>query len=174
MPCAEYCYLVQRTNALQYKNVRIQPNAACHNVGTTHEYLHVPHGQCFRTIDASQWFIEDVGDGGCKDDKFARDIALLHRTLEYDPTNASALFYLANSYMDIGQYPEAITHYQKRLECGGWSDEQYIAAHRMGRCWLKLDKEAEATAAFVSACRHSPCRLESLHDSDSPCTRCTS
>lgn len=166
LPDADYYYIMQgSTSRMQYKNVRIiRMDPSYHYVGATHEYLHVPAGHTGHLIDASQLTIDDVGDGGSKAEKFTRDIGLLLRTLEAEPTNSRALFYLANSYMDTGRYTDAIAYYQKRIECGGWSEEQYVSSHRAGLCYLHLGKEADAIAAWVSACHYSKSRLESLHE----------
>jgi hypothetical protein len=51
-------------------------------------------------------FIHDIGDGGSKTDKFARDIGLL-KELDECPDNDRYLFYLANSYKDYGKYDAA-------------------------------------------------------------------
>lgn len=165
LPEADYYYIMQGSSHMQYKNVRIiKTRSSYHYVGATHEYLHVLDGDKGHLIDACKLSIDDIGDGGCKDEKFTRDIALLHQSIESDPTNARALFYLANSYMDIGRFDEAVVYYQKRIGCGGWNDERYMASHRIGLSYLHLGKESEAIAAFISACRYSKCRLESLYE----------
>ncbi len=165
LPDADYYYIMQGSSHLQYKNVRIiKADPSYYYVGATHEYLHVPDGHTGHLVDVDRLAIDDVGDGGCKAEKFTRDIALLHQSVASDPTDARALFYLANSYMDIGRYDEAMAYYQQRIGCGGWAEEQYLSAHRTGLCLLRMGRESEAIAAFLSAGRHSKCRLESLYE----------
>jgi tetratricopeptide (TPR) repeat protein len=164
-PDADYYYIMQGTSTIQYKNIRIiKMDRSFHYIGTTHEYLNVGAGRKGHSVDIEQLRIQDIGDGGCKEHKFTRDIALLHRTLEHEPTSARALFYLANSYKDIGKYADAISYYKKRIGCDGWREELYLSAYRTGLCHLLLGNQSDAILAFLSACNYSPCRLESLHE----------
>ena len=68
-------------------------------------------------------FIDDLGDGGAKSDKFERDIALLTQGLKDEPDNSRYMFYLAQSYRDIQNYPLALEYYEKRVNAGGWVEE---------------------------------------------------
>lgn len=60
-------------------------------------------------------FINDIGDGGSKADKFIRDIKLLSKGLEENPNNDRYTFYLANSYRDSGNYEKAIEYFKREL-----------------------------------------------------------
>jgi len=103
----------------------------CHYVGVTHEYVATEGATSGATEGATSgategatsgategatsgvavisgnilktdFFIEDIGDGGAKGDKFERDIRLLTAGLVEEPTNERYMFYLANTMRDAG------------------------------------------------------------------------
>ena len=123
---ADTHYLFQGSSTFDYKNIRIIRNRIdAVYCGVTHEYLDIPgviNNSMFNKTDV---FIQDIGDGGSKSDKFERDIALLTRGLEQKPNNSRYTFYLANSYRDSGQYENAIEQYKKRVDQGGWIEETW-------------------------------------------------
>jgi len=61
-----------------------------------------------------------------------RDYALLKKSLENDPTNTRTLFYLAQTCQFMDDWEQAIYYYQQRLNSGLLSEEQYLAAYRIG------------------------------------------
>ncbi len=56
-----------------------------------------------------------MGDGGCKSNKFTRDIKLLLKEIQHKPNDPRAHFYLANSYFDSRQFTKAIDVYKNEL-----------------------------------------------------------
>ena len=91
-------YSIQQGHpAFKYYNTRLVSGSLdikC--VGPTHEYYDLPKGTPQARLESL--FINDIGDGGCKDNKFSRDIRLLKEGLESEPNNGRYHFYLANSY----------------------------------------------------------------------------
>ena len=68
-------YVFQGSDAFFYKNVRILRNNPEYSYwGVTHEYVKTTEGTEYREIDKTLLFIDDIGDGGAKADKFERDI----------------------------------------------------------------------------------------------------
>jgi glycosyltransferase involved in cell wall biosynthesis len=89
-----YC-LFQGTYNFYYKNTRIVKNDPKISYwGVTHEYVNMPEGSSQGTIEENILFINDIGDGGAKADKFERDIRLLKKGLEDEPNNIRYTFYL--------------------------------------------------------------------------------
>ena len=82
--------------------------------------------------------IDDVGDGGCKSDKFERDLALLTLTLEEEPDNARAVFYLAQTYECLGRREDAIKAYKKRTTMGGFAEEVWYAHYKLAKQYLLI------------------------------------
>jgi FkbM family methyltransferase len=129
-------YLIkQGTSNFFYSNVRlIQKNIDAKYIGCTHEYLH--HDNI--TTQLNTLFINDINDGGCKSDKFERDINLLIKGIENEPNNTRYHFYLANSYKDTAQYEKAVSMYEKVLELNGWSQEKYYSCHKLFECCSQI------------------------------------
>lgn len=95
-------YIFQGSDAMYYKNTRIVKNRAGFSYkGVTHEYVEVPSIYSQGLIVKDIAFINDIGDGGAKSDKFSRDVHLLKEGLEKNPYNERYMFYLANSLKDL-------------------------------------------------------------------------
>jgi tetratricopeptide (TPR) repeat protein len=158
-------YVQQGSETFYYKNVRIVKNR--HGMsywGVTHEYVKTPEGTKYGSLDKSDVFINDMGDGGCKSDKFIRDINLLKKGLEENPNNDRYTFYLANSYRDAGQYQNAINTYKKRIEIGGWFDEVWHSHYNIGKCYRSMGDMANAIYWWMEAYNYFPKRIENLYE----------
>jgi tetratricopeptide (TPR) repeat protein len=154
--------IIQKTGTLTYYNTRIiKTGVGVKCVGPTHEYYDFPVGSA-EQLD-SLW-IEDIGDGGCKSDKFERDIRLLTEALETEPANARYHFYLAQSYNHLGKHETALEHYKKRIDLGGWKEEVFYAALEAGNMCRALGRDAEAVAWWMDAYQRHPGRSESLYE----------
>jgi glycosyltransferase involved in cell wall biosynthesis len=158
----------QVTNHLRYWNTRLISTAyKWESVGVTHEYWNCKkkdtHG-----IKTKDIWIHDIGDGGCKDDKFKRDIRLLTEGLNDPETNTFLrgryMFYLANTYKDLNEYQNGIDWYQKRIDHDGWVEEIYYSYFNMGKCYLGLRETAKATECFLLAWDKHPTRAETLYE----------
>lgn len=158
-------YVFQGTDTFFYKNVRMVKNKLGMTYwGVTHEYVKTPDGTKYDKWDKDEVFIHDIGDGGCKSDKFIRDINLLTRGLEKEPNNDRYTFYLANSYRDAGQYQNAIDTYKKRIEIGGWFDEIWHSYYSIGRCYKFKGDMANAIYWWMEAYNFFPNRIENLYE----------
>jgi glycosyltransferase involved in cell wall biosynthesis len=108
-----FCIL-QGNDSFYYYNMRIVKNNGLYNyVGVTHEYIDTPPNNRNRNLNREELFINDIGDGGSKSDKFERDVRLLLDGIKEEPNNVRYHFYLANSYHDLGRFGEAINMYKK-------------------------------------------------------------
>ena len=113
---ADVFHLFQGSDRFSYKNVRIvKNNMGIKYWGVTHEVISTPDGTNYSQIERNILFIDDIGDGGAKADKFERDIRLLTQGLVEKPNNDRYTFYLANSYRDSGNREKAIEMYKKRI-----------------------------------------------------------
>jgi len=129
--------IIQENSHMEYHNTRfVKLNNSWKCVGVTHEYW---DGQDVGTLDKSHIYINDIGDGGCKDDKFERDMRLLVKGIEEEPDNARYHFYLAQTCSDMGKYREAIQLYKKRIKLGGWDEEVWYSHYTIAKCYLKLN-----------------------------------
>ena len=159
-----YTLFQETGNGLKYANVRLVRGDVknCRYIGVTHEYFDsagFPTGEIKSGIS-----IRDIGDGGCKSDKFERDICLLLKGLVDNPKNERYMFYLANSYFDIQQFDNAIQCYTKRVEMGGWDEEVYFSLYRLTLCYKGLKMEDEFLNTALKAWRYRPTRAESVYE----------
>ena len=157
-------YVFQGSDAFFYKNVRILRNNPEYSYwGVTHEYVKTTEGTEYREIDKTLLFIDDIGDGGAKADKFERDIRLLLKGLEENPNNDRYTFYLANSYSNTNQYDKAIEYYKKRIEIGGWHQEVWFSYYSIGKCYRSMGDIPNALHYWMEGYQFYPNRIENLY-----------
>ncbi|NBN98860.1 MAG: glycosyltransferase, partial [Flavobacteriia bacterium] len=135
--------VIQKSTALAYTNIRlIRVRTAATSIYkcVTHEYLAIGDSSARSMIlpESIMW-IEDVGDGGSKTDKFERDKKLLLSALETDPNDPRTLFYLANTYKDLTEYDQAIRMYDRRIKVGGWAEEVFMSYLSRGDMQLHIN-----------------------------------
>ena len=158
-------YVFQGSPHFFYKNVRLLKNMEDTSYwGVTHEYIKLPTGSKTIEIPRTQLFINDIGDGGSKSDKFLRDIRLLTQGLIDEPNNDRYTFYLGNSYKDAGQYQNAIDTYKKRIELGGWKEEIWVSYYEIGICYKKLEDMSNAIFYWLEGYQYYSERIENLYE----------
>ena len=157
--------IFQGTESFYYKNTRIVKNRKGITYwGVTHEYTVLPDGCLLNGLEKNVAFINDVGDGGSKTNKYERDSELLKNGLKEEPNNARYTFYLANTYHDSGQFHLAIEMYRKRVEIGGWHEEIWYSYYRIGKCFANIGNMSEALSAWMEAYNVFPNRVENLYE----------
>ena len=162
---AESFNILQGNDSFYYQNLRIIKNNGLYKyVGVTHEYIDTPKNNTMLNLDKSYIFIQDIGDGGAKNDKFERDIKLLLDGIMDEPKNTRYYFYLGNSYHDSGKYEQAIPMYLKRIEFGGWQEEVWYSYYRIGLCYKYLNKFADALFYWLEGYDYYPNRLEGIYE----------
>lgn len=155
--------VIQKNNNLTYYNIRlIQLSCPWKCLGVTHEYWEA-NDSC-KVIKYDSLYTVDINDGGCKDDKFERDISLLTQGIKDEPENARYYFYLAQSYMDSDKMKECIEWYKKRIEKGGWSEEVYYSMLKIGLAYKNLMKPEKAIFWFLKAHNFRPSRAEAIYE----------
>jgi len=95
--------------------------------------------------------------------KYLKDAEVILKELEREPDNERYVFYLAQSYRDGGNIPEAIKWYKKRVEMGKWKEEQCVSAMNLARLLQDKDwawrahelnpKRNESLVWYASYCR---------------------
>lgn len=153
--------LIQKAGTLHYANarlLRLDHPWTCK--GATHEYWDGPMGA---SISDTKLWINDRNDGGCKADKFTRDLALLQKELETEPLNVRTHFYLAQTYKCLGQREQSIEVYKKRIELGGWYEEVWYSYYMLGQLYLELGKPFEAELWIQKGHQHNGYRAEALY-----------
>ena len=129
--------------------------------GSTHEYLATDGTYTQETLTAL--LVEHHADGGHRAQKLQRDRRLLEQDLRQDPDNSRAIFYLAQTYRDLGDEERAIELYLRRAELGGWDEEVFYAGYQAGALLGRRDAGA-GLPVLLSAWQRRPGRAEALHE----------
>ena len=154
--------ITQKNQSFQYNNLRLlKTSKKWQSIGVTHEYYECGEQYSYEFLNTL--FINDVGNGGCKADKFERDIKMLRKGLIDEPENSRYMFYLAQSYKDIQDYEKAIEWYEKRVKAGGWEEEKWYATYQIMMCKIKMKKSySEVLAACLESYSLRPTRIEPI------------
>jgi tetratricopeptide (TPR) repeat protein len=151
--------LKQAAGSLIYSNMRI---VRCSEPwickGATHEAWTCPPSKHTAHLDTP--VLTDHGDGGCKSDKYPRDIRLLKEDLEEMPNDARTHFYLGQTYLCQRDWPNAIATLKRRIEIGGWDEEVYIARLYLGECYENSGQTADAIQTYLEAWQSRSFRTE--------------
>jgi glycosyltransferase involved in cell wall biosynthesis len=156
-------YLLRYTGALDYwQTMLVEAKCSWQYVGPTHEYIFSPLSKRAEKLDAIS--LTHFADGGERTEKFTRDIKLLETALASDPNNPRYLFYLAQSYTNLGDFARAITVYQKRVAAGGWEEERWYSMYQLAVVLEKSGAAAEVVVdAYLRAYEYRPSRAEPLY-----------
>jgi len=165
--------VTQTQGSLEYTNTRVLHLAAPWRCcGATHEaWMREPETPKL-LFPAATLYIDDVDDGGCKDDKLERDERLLLAGLA-DPAAARAqhpclpgryAFYLAQTYVSQKRYELACEYFKRRIEERevGWLDEVWYSWYQMGRVHYLQDQLDDADRCLREALAIQPERAEAL------------
>ena len=151
----------QKNPYIQWSNVRLinsKIEAVC--VGVTHEYYDTK-GAINEELDTL--YIQDIGDGGCKEDKYERDIRLLEQGIKDEPNNNRYHFYLAQSYRDTNNLDKAIEYYKKHIEMPGWDEEIWYSHYMISTLYLRKDMTKDAEEWALKGFVYRPRRPEALY-----------
>jgi tetratricopeptide (TPR) repeat protein len=131
-------------------------------VGVTHEYLMAEGAETDERLESI--VIDHHLDGGSRADKFERDLRLLQREVDEDATNARSVFYLAQTYRDLGELEPAATLYERRAGMGGWDEEVFYSLYQAGVLRAELGAWPLAMARLIQAFEYRPARLEPVYE----------
>jgi glycosyltransferase involved in cell wall biosynthesis len=96
--------------------------------------------------------------------KYESDRDLLLAEIERNPDNARSVFYLAQSYFDLGDFENARKWYQRRVDIGGWAEETYQSMYRVAESmWSMGAPWPEVESAYLRAWEFRPSRAEPLY-----------
>jgi predicted GH43/DUF377 family glycosyl hydrolase len=160
-PLSEDAYLLRETGGLDFGVLRlVRGDRHWWFEGSTHE--HIATDGRFDQEQLDQLLVEHHSDGFSRDEKLIRDIGLLKRDLVRDPENARAVFYLAQTYRELGKPELAIAQYRRRVELGGWEEEVFYANLQEGMLRAEDDLET-AGPVLLEAWERRPSRAEPLY-----------
>lgn len=163
----EVYYLKQKNSTIIYDNVRmISTKVKARCVGATHEYWDYKIDNPTVRLGEDVFLINDVGDGGYKQNKFKRDLELLKNEIEDEKTNdrlkGRDYFYLGQTHKCMGKYKEAIKNYTSRLTYDTPPEEIYYSNYEIGNCYYSLEQYEFAIHYYNKAWNIRPSRAEAL------------
>jgi len=151
--------IMQRTKSLEYYNTRfVKMSYPWKCVGVTHEYWDGTKTEKLETI-----YINDIGDGGCKTDKFDRDERLLKEGLEKDPENSRYMFYLAQTLKNQTKIDEAIEMYKRRIKAGGWYEEVWYSMYQISCLYFEKNNLIDMEYWGLKAYEYNKNRSENIY-----------
>lgn len=97
-------------------------------------------------------------DDGRKDRSLERNIKLLEKQLEDETADPDprTFYYLAGTYMDIGNTEAAKQLFSDYLQLSGWDQERCAAHTKIGRIYFEEGNRAEAKKNFMQAIGEDP------------------
>lgn len=153
--------LKQVNGDMVYSNVRL---VRCSEPwickGGTHEAWTCPDGKRVSNYDSPT--LKDYNDGGCKSDKYTRDVRLLLEDIMANPTEARSYFYLGQTYTGMRDWPKAIDALKRRIALPGWDEETYYAKVYLGEAYEHVGEKTMATQTWLEAWNSRPQRTEAL------------
>lgn len=138
---------------------------AWHYKGVVHEYPHC-EGRFAEARLEGDYYIWSRRLGARSRDprKYALDADLLLAEVQRNPEDARSVFYLAQSYYDLGDFANARDWYGRRAEMGGWDEEVYLALFRKAQSMSQLGAFwPEVQHTYLWAWELRPTRAEPLH-----------
>lgn len=132
------------------------------SVGVTHEYTYSEQDTDQRQLDSL--VITHHGDGSGRSEKLVRDLELLKRAHEQDPNDPRTVFYLAQTYRDLGDDFWALKTYKQRYEMGGWPEEVFYSLYQVGVLHARLEHPSQAVYYLTKAWSARPQRIEPLYE----------
>lgn len=129
--------------------------------GSTHEHIatDTPH----TTRNLTEILVHHHHDGSSRAHKLERDRTLLETDLRREANNPRTVFYLAQTYRDLGEHERAIELYGRRAKMDGWEEEVFYALYQVGVLLARRGEWPEATTALIAAWEYRPTRIEPLY-----------
>jgi FkbM family methyltransferase len=157
--------ILQGSEYYNYYNKRIIKNNGLYKYyGVTHEYISSSNPVTSLNLNKDVLFINDIGDGGSKQNKFIRDIELLKQGIIDEPENTRYYFYLGNSYHDSNQNEKAIETYKKLINMKeGWVQEKYISCIRIYESYCRLNQEELGIHYLILSTKYDKNRVEGIY-----------
>lgn len=160
-PTAGIFMVMTYYGALEYQRWQmIRNNQLFKWICPVHEYLHntKPTGTVF--VDFISLLARKEGARTKAGDSGKKDIKMFEEYLKDHPNCSRSTFYLGQTLGEDGQYERAIEVCTKRLGMGGFYQERYIAAMRIGHYYKKLKQPEKALEVWAANWQIVKTRLE--------------
>lgn len=132
--------------------------------GVVHEALVGPPGARYGRLEGVWMKIIGGGDRSSDPKKFERDAQILEEALQEDPANTRNVFYLAQSYRDLGELHLALNVYERRVALGGWTEEVFWSLYQIALLHERMEhSEAVILYNYLRAYNYQSDRIEPLY-----------
>lgn len=134
-------------------------------MGVVHEYAECDAPYVEKRLDGD-YLIDSrrLGARNLDPRKYERDRDLLLNEVQCHPDDERSVFYLAQSYFDMGDFENACTWYARRAAMIGWAEETYCAMARVAESKFMLGAPwPDVQDAYLRAWEFRPTRAEALH-----------
>jgi glycosyltransferase involved in cell wall biosynthesis len=122
--------------------------------GRIHEDLiPVSATSIFGTTDVSVKHTADAKRVHASSERNLTVAKLEYEDKKHDPR---VVFNMANAYLALGRYNEAVKHFLEYVPMSGWDEEKYIAWCRVAHCLQMLEQFDEATNMYLRAVKLKP------------------
>jgi glycosyltransferase involved in cell wall biosynthesis len=162
---ADVYWLRVRDGQSYWRRHLFRDGVSCHFDGVVHDYSVCSDGLVEERVQGDYYVASRrLGATGLDPLKYARDRDLLLAEVERNPGDTRSVFYLAQSYFDLGDYANARLWYARRVEMGGWAEEVYYSHFRVAEAMLQLGLPwSEVQDAYLRAWEFRPTRAEPLY-----------
>lgn len=151
--CTGSCYLIRlltmQDNIDNFTPRLIRQGCNVRYVGVVHESIPEIASGILPESVYFEYKPQQYGKDKSKE-RCTRDYALLKKSHEDNPSNMRTLFYLGQTCQFIDEWEEAIFYYQKRLRLGEISEENYLAAYRIGCAIEHIIAESYKNGSIIS------------------------
>jgi glycosyltransferase involved in cell wall biosynthesis len=127
--------------------------------GAVHEFTMLP-GRDYVSAATDKVRVTMQGPDRSSREKTLWQAGMLEAELAEQPGNARSIFYLAQTYRELGD-PRALALYERRTKMGGWVEEAFYARYRHA---LLLPTWPARMLALIATWESRPGRLEPVYE----------
>jgi len=161
------CYYVRVDAGVRFDSPRVlRAKHGWRFKGVVHEVLVHPDRPppSHRLPDVLIRHLPDKASAERSRKRWERDVGLLSRALEENPTETRAAFYLALTLLWLERYEEAEKAFERRIAMGGWAEEIYHSKLSLARiAQARKLPWPEVQARYLDTYLAAPHRAEPLH-----------
>jgi glycosyltransferase involved in cell wall biosynthesis len=133
-------------------------------VGVLHEVVCSKTASTHETLQGVYNMYTTEGARSKDPQKYQKDAEILEAALKKEPNNERYVFYLAQSYRDARNYPQALKYYQKHTEMPAWDQERFWSLLRVAQLQELLDMPDKVVIeSYKKAYRYRTSRMEPLY-----------
>lgn len=128
--------------------------------GAVHEHLVSPDWRTTASLASPR--VIHHHDGGSRVGRQDFYVDMLEQSVADDPGDSRSVFYLAQTFRELGRWRESIELYRRRLTMGGWDEELFYSRYQLG-CLLSAHVSFDLGAQeLLRAWQERPHRIEPL------------